>query len=493
MYEDTPHELVHDLMSEAVFGDHPLGRPVIGTADVISSVGRRALTSYHQTMYRAGNVVVAAAGNLRHDDLVASLDEAPEQAGQGAGQRPARATAARAPASPERPLSAQAHRAVPRLPRGPGNRALRPPPLHGFGPRRAARRLGLVAALPGDPREAGHGLLRLHVRLPVHGHGPDRLLRRHPLGEPRRLPGDRERADRRGRGGEVPQGRARAGEGEPQGTDPALDGVHVEPDEPPREVADLRHGAPLHRPDRRRDRRGHARCGGRALPACCSLPRSSPPPGSGRARSGSATRCAGSSPSWRRARRREAQALRSTAARSGPFLGPALEAAGHELVDGLGGAEAMVDFTAPDAVLANIEAAWRQACRASSGRPAGTGPGGPERPRSTRLPSSGSELRGRRGADDPLRGRGGGTCRGRRSSSCTTRRRSTRPRAQRRRRPRLWAAPDPLRAPSGPGGPPGGAALTDRELLTIRHDAFSREAYARACYSRSNARALRQA
>ena len=41
MYEDTPHELVHDLMSEAIFGDHPLGRPVIGTADVISSVGRR--------------------------------------------------------------------------------------------------------------------------------------------------------------------------------------------------------------------------------------------------------------------------------------------------------------------------------------------------------------------------------------------------------------------------------------------------------------------
>ena len=76
MYEDTPHELVHDLMSEAIFGDHPLGRPVIGTSDVISSVGRRALTSYHQTMYRAGNVVVAAAGNLRHDDLVARLDRA---------------------------------------------------------------------------------------------------------------------------------------------------------------------------------------------------------------------------------------------------------------------------------------------------------------------------------------------------------------------------------------------------------------------------------
>ncbi len=76
MYEDAPHELVHDLMSEAVFGDNPLGRPVIGTAEVISSVGRRALTSYHQTMYRAGNVVVAAAGNLQHDDLVARLEKA---------------------------------------------------------------------------------------------------------------------------------------------------------------------------------------------------------------------------------------------------------------------------------------------------------------------------------------------------------------------------------------------------------------------------------
>ena len=56
--------------------------------------------------------------------------------------------------------------------------------------------------------------------------------------EPRRLPRDRERADRRGLRREVPQGRARAREGEPEGADPALDGVDVEPDEPAREVAD---------------------------------------------------------------------------------------------------------------------------------------------------------------------------------------------------------------------------------------------------------------
>src|ERR671924_135437 len=57
MYEDTPPELVHDLFSEAVFAGHALGRPVIGTAEVISSVSRRALRAYHRAMYVGGNVV----------------------------------------------------------------------------------------------------------------------------------------------------------------------------------------------------------------------------------------------------------------------------------------------------------------------------------------------------------------------------------------------------------------------------------------------------
>jgi predicted Zn-dependent peptidase len=81
MYEDTPQELVHDLFSEAVFGDHPLGRPVIGTADVISSVSRRALAAYHRTAYAPGNVVVASAGNIEHDRLVALLQRSERRAG----------------------------------------------------------------------------------------------------------------------------------------------------------------------------------------------------------------------------------------------------------------------------------------------------------------------------------------------------------------------------------------------------------------------------
>ena len=74
MYEDTPQELVHDLFSEAVFGSHALGRPVIGTAEVISTVSRRAISAYHRAMYRGGNIVVSAAGNIVHDKLVALLE-----------------------------------------------------------------------------------------------------------------------------------------------------------------------------------------------------------------------------------------------------------------------------------------------------------------------------------------------------------------------------------------------------------------------------------
>jgi predicted Zn-dependent peptidase len=73
MYDDTPGELVHDLFSEAVFGSHALGRPVIGTADVITNVSRRAISSYHRSMYTGGNIVVSAAGNITHEKFVSLL------------------------------------------------------------------------------------------------------------------------------------------------------------------------------------------------------------------------------------------------------------------------------------------------------------------------------------------------------------------------------------------------------------------------------------
>jgi predicted Zn-dependent peptidase len=88
MYEDQPQELVHDLISEATFGRHPLGRPVIGRAEVVSSVSRRTITAYHRAMYVPGNVVVAAAGNLKHEEFERLLLKAQRRAVDAAGKGP---------------------------------------------------------------------------------------------------------------------------------------------------------------------------------------------------------------------------------------------------------------------------------------------------------------------------------------------------------------------------------------------------------------------
>jgi len=79
MLEDTPQDLVHDLLSEAIFAGDPLGRHVIGNAGVISSVSKRALATYHRQMYTAGNIVLAGAGNLEHDQLLKLLERAAHQ------------------------------------------------------------------------------------------------------------------------------------------------------------------------------------------------------------------------------------------------------------------------------------------------------------------------------------------------------------------------------------------------------------------------------
>jgi predicted Zn-dependent peptidase len=70
MYEDEPQDKVHDVLAEAIFGEHPLGRPIIGRAEVISSVLVPDIAAWHDGRYVPGNIVVAAAGNLEHDRIV---------------------------------------------------------------------------------------------------------------------------------------------------------------------------------------------------------------------------------------------------------------------------------------------------------------------------------------------------------------------------------------------------------------------------------------
>ena len=70
MYEDEPQDRVHDVLAEAVFGEHPLGRRVLGEAEVIASIPVPEIEAYRSGRYTAPHVVVGAAGHLEHGRIV---------------------------------------------------------------------------------------------------------------------------------------------------------------------------------------------------------------------------------------------------------------------------------------------------------------------------------------------------------------------------------------------------------------------------------------
>ena len=70
MYEDDPQEKVFDLLGDAVFGHHPLGRAIIGRADVIAGTPAEQIARFHAERYQPGNIVIAAAGAVEHEPFV---------------------------------------------------------------------------------------------------------------------------------------------------------------------------------------------------------------------------------------------------------------------------------------------------------------------------------------------------------------------------------------------------------------------------------------
>ncbi|MBC6463823.1 M16 family metallopeptidase [Actinomadura sp. HBU206391] len=70
MRDDDPSDLIHDEFAIALYGDAPLGRPILGTIESINSLSRDRVANYYKERYLAPNLVVAAAGNLDHDELV---------------------------------------------------------------------------------------------------------------------------------------------------------------------------------------------------------------------------------------------------------------------------------------------------------------------------------------------------------------------------------------------------------------------------------------
>ncbi len=75
MVEDTPEDLVHDLVSEAYFGAHPLARPILGTRESVSAMTEDGIRAYMRRRYHAKNVVVALAGNFDADAVERKLNE----------------------------------------------------------------------------------------------------------------------------------------------------------------------------------------------------------------------------------------------------------------------------------------------------------------------------------------------------------------------------------------------------------------------------------
>jgi predicted Zn-dependent peptidase len=70
MIEDTPDELLGELLNAAYFPDHSLGRPIEGTVETVSNFDREKTSAFHSQNYAAANLVIAAAGNVNHQQFV---------------------------------------------------------------------------------------------------------------------------------------------------------------------------------------------------------------------------------------------------------------------------------------------------------------------------------------------------------------------------------------------------------------------------------------
>jgi len=74
MVEDTPDDLVHEIFTESFWPNHPLGLPILGTRESVEALDRAQLLGFFRETYTPANLIVAAAGNLVHEDVVELID-----------------------------------------------------------------------------------------------------------------------------------------------------------------------------------------------------------------------------------------------------------------------------------------------------------------------------------------------------------------------------------------------------------------------------------
>ena len=493
MVDDNPQDLVHDLVAEAVFGGHPLGRPVIGRAEVISSVSKKALTAYHRAAYAADNIVVAAAGQ-RH-------------------ARPRR-RAARARGCPRREPHVRARKPFGRV----------PPPGYRF-QRKATEQYHVCLGAPGISRRDERRFAASLLDSILGGSASSRLFQE--IREKRGMaysvysfasqysdsgqvglyvgtreenlvecfeivareladvaagnvrPGELERAQENLKGRMLLSlestsnrmsrlGKSLISDTELLSLDELVAKVDaVTADDVAAVAADLL----------RLDRLSAAGIG----PIRVALP------GRDRARQPRSRGACGSVKVIVFGRR----------GKVGSVLAPALEAAGHELVESTHDADVAVDFTRPEAVEENVRVALEDRRsrrdrhdRLRPGARGGAGPG----PRAARLLRA--QLRARGGADDALRGRGGKGAAARRDHRAAPRPEARRAVGDGEGDGRAAAAghPDPLGSATRPGRASGGdlrRAGADADDPS-RHHLTRRVRPRRAARAREGQRACRR-
>jgi predicted Zn-dependent peptidase len=85
MNDDDPQDVAHEAFSEAVLGDHELGRPIGGNKETISAVSRDAVWQHYKENYRPQDLVVAAAGGVKHSEFVTLVEKELSAAGWDLG------------------------------------------------------------------------------------------------------------------------------------------------------------------------------------------------------------------------------------------------------------------------------------------------------------------------------------------------------------------------------------------------------------------------
>ena len=75
MVEDSPEEQVHELFNAQFFNQHPLGKPVLGTSETVSTITRDSILEHMKIYYSPDRIIIAAAGNIEHDEVVKTFEK----------------------------------------------------------------------------------------------------------------------------------------------------------------------------------------------------------------------------------------------------------------------------------------------------------------------------------------------------------------------------------------------------------------------------------